>query len=123
MQTQRVNYKIQWINETAGKIKAAGYRVFLSESREYGFYTDKNGTKVVSFQTDLSGIPFSGNYKTSKPMTTGTGWRIADNDNGNYRKMFNAMPPSWAVHDSQWSFTTLEQHLKTYQKSSRYSEI
>ena len=113
----------EWIAETAKAIKGAGFRVFLAERGTYGFFTDKDGSRVVSFQLDLLRTTFSGNYTTDTPRQTGTGWRIADNDSGNYAEMFDACPPSWAVGSSKWKFTTLEKHTKTYQDSSKYTEL
>ena len=115
--------KKAWVAETATKIKAAGFRVFLAESGTYGFFTDETGERVVSFQLDLLQTTFSGNYKTDRPASTGTGWRISDQDTGDYRGMFAEYPPRWAVGDAKWKFTTLDQHLSMYQSSSHYREV
>lgn len=114
------NYAKQIIADTAASIKKAGFRVFLAESGTYGFYTDADGSRVVSFQTDLGQLSFSGNYKTNNPSQTGTGWRL--NTQG-YADMFNVVAPAWAVRDAKWQYTTLAQHLKTYQSSSKYREV
>lgn len=115
-----MSYKIEMVKELANEIKASGFRVFIAKSGTYGFYTDANGTRVVSFQAGLSGMTFSGNYKTTNPHSTGTGWQL---ENNTFKDMFNQIAPNWAVRGAEWNYTTLEQHLATYQKSSVYSEI
>ena len=117
------NYKVQAIAELAAKIKAAGFRVFIAESGTYGFYTDEQGTRVVSFQYDLGGFRFSGNYKSNH---CGTGWGLGESARVSaqgFRAMFESNPPRWATRGEPVSLTTLGQHLKTYQASSRYIEL
>lgn len=108
------------IAELVPQIKAAGFRVFVAERGTYGFYTDAAGSKVVCFQVGLGGLEFSGNYKTSAPSSTGTGWRLLTQPPA---EMFKQGPPQWALHGATWEYTTLEQHLKTYQASSKYTEV
>jgi len=122
MTKTRNDYNREATQEIARDILAAGFRVFLAESGTYGFYTDQEGQKVISFQLDLCGVKFSGNYKTDQPRQTGNGWGIAENDT-NYKSMIDAYPPHWAVGDSNWQYTTLEMHLSTYQSSSKYKEV
>ncbi|WYW04202.1 hypothetical protein Kallioja_00004 [Pseudomonas phage vB_PpuP-Kallioja] len=114
------NYKTEAVAKLAQEIKAAGFRVFIAESGTYGFYTDTDGSRLVSFQFDLGGFKFTGNYKTDQPRQCGTGWGLED---GSYHHMFNQHAPRWAVRDANWQFTTLAEHLKTYQSSSRYTEL
>ena len=111
------------MKELTDKLKKQGYRVFLADSGTYGFYTNELGSKLVSFQIDLGVLSFSGNYKTDNGRQTGTGWRITANDTGDYKAIFNTPAPHWAVGDSKWQYTTLKQHLDTYQKSSKYNEL
>lgn len=106
----------------AHDIKKAGYRPFIAENGTYGFYTDKEGSKVISFGIDLLRIRFSGNYVSECPQSTGTGWGIGDNRE-DFGDMFKAIPERYAVGGWKWKFTTLEQHLKTYGPSSRYKEV
>lgn len=102
---------------------AAGYRAFLSESGTYGFYTDTEGTRVVSFQSRYSMPCVSGNYVTSCGRETGTGWKISDGfDPALLDAYFNAKPPRWAVKNHEWRYATLEDELKRYQSSSRFVE-
>ena len=120
-----MNYKLEIINEIAESAMQAGYRAFLAESKEYGFFTDAEGSRVVSFQFDLLSSSFSGNYVTDKPRQTGTGWRIGENyalTQGSFDGMFNSGPPMWAVKDAKWHHATLADHLKRYGCSSRYTE-
>lgn len=118
-----MSYKIQAVKEVAAEIKKAGFRVFIAKSGSYGFYTDAQGSKVVSFQYDLCGVKFSGNYKSK---TCGTGWgmdSVFEFTAEAFNKMFEAFPPRWATNGEQVKPTTLEQHLKTYQASSQYTEV
>jgi hypothetical protein len=131
--TMQRDWKKETVTTLATNLIAAGYRVFIAKSGHYGFYTDKEGTKIISFQMDLSGVSVTGNYKTSNPRQTGTGWRITDSFNcfNKYPgvnkveadRVFNAFPPSWALGSATFKHTTLEQHLKTYGQSSGYIEF
>jgi len=110
-------YKTEATTQLAADIKAAGYRVFIAKRGTYGFYTDAEGSRVVSFQFDLGGFKFSGNYKSK---TCGTGWQLED---GSFEGMFNQNAPQWAVCGADVKYTTLDQHLATYQQSSQYVEV
>ncbi len=120
-----MNTRQQLVAELAEQILEQGYRPFIAKSGEYGFFTDKDGTRVISFGCDLSGVNFSGNYKTSAPRSTGTGWRIADTISGPFdcEQLFNSYAPQWAVGSATWRYATLADHLKTYQASSGYVEM
>lgn len=111
--------------EMVGLIKKAGFRAFLAEQGDYGFFTDQQGSRVVCFEIGLGGIGLSGNYKTSEPKKTGSGWRITDSGGrvDSVTDAFAACPPQWAINNAKWRFTTLDEHLATYQKSSRYTEV
>lgn len=114
-----MSYKVEAIKELAKNIKASGFRVFIAKAGSYGFYTDAEGSKVVSFQYGLGGYTFTGNYKTDQPRSTGTGWQLAD---GTYQQMFNECP-TWSLRGANWKYTTLEQYLATYHPSSQYTEF
>lgn len=115
-----MSYKVEAVKELANEIKAAGFRAFITKSGTYGFYTDSAGSKVVSFQYDLGGFTFIGNYKSNNPHS-GTGWGLVTDS---FKAMFAQCPPSWAIPSGYtFKFTTLEQHLKTYQASSQYVEV
>ena len=118
-----MNYCKEIITAMVSRIKDSGLRVFIAEAGTYGFFTDSAGTRVVSFQCRSLQVSFSGNYKTNDPGSTGNGWRIMDHDAGGYRNMLDAHPPAYAVGESKWEFTTLAQHVETYQPSSRYIEV
>jgi hypothetical protein len=119
-----MSYRQELAAEMAEKIKKQGFRVFLAERGTYGFYTDKEGSKIISFQVDGLRFSLSGNYKTSRPQNTGTGWRITEEGRGaDFKQVFEAYPPYWAVGDAAWHYTTLDQHLDTYQSSSKYQEV
>jgi hypothetical protein len=114
------NYKTEAVAALAQEIKAAGFRVFIAASGTHGLYTDLAGSRVTSFQYDLAGFKFFGNYKTDQPRSTGTGWEVL---RGTFADMLAEYPPQWAVRGANWKFTTLDQHLATYQPSSRYTEV
>ena len=116
----RNDYKKEAIEALAVEIMAAGFRVFIAERGHYGFYTDEAGSCVVSFQYDLGGVSFSGNYRTESPRTTGTGWGL---ESGTFANRFNQSAPRWATNGFSWKYTTLAQHLALYQASSRYTEL
>lgn len=109
--------------ELAQAIKAAGYRVFIAERGTYGFFTDEAGSRVVSFQNELAGFRFSGNYMSK---SCGTGWGLGEVhtfDKPNFDSLFESNPPRWDTRGEAVTVTTLEQHLATYQKSSKYVEV
>ena len=119
-----MNYKQQAIKELATAIKSQGFRVFIAKNGGYGFYTDQDGTKVISFQYNLGGYSCSGNYKTNQPTQTGTGWGISNDFTSYHAKdAFDQTPPEWALGKAEWQYTTLDQHLGQYQKSSGYTEL
>lgn len=113
-----MTYKTEAVAQLAQEIKAAGFRVLIAKSGTYGFYTDEEGTKVVSFQYDLGGFKFTGNYKSK---SCGTGWMMEDGMT--FDAMLKADAPNWATKGEAVQCTTLEQHLATYQTSSVYTEI
>jgi hypothetical protein len=116
-----MSYKVEAVAQLAQEIKAAGFRVFLAASKTYGFYTDAEGSKVVSFQLDLGGFNFTGNYTSDQPRQTGTGWQLAQGGR-TYTEMFNECP-TWSVRGANWKYTTLAQKLAVYQASSKFEEI
>ena len=117
-------YEKQAAAEFAQAAVKAGYRAYLAEKGNYGFYTDDDGSRVVSFQFNgFFESSVGGNYVTDKPAQTGTGWRIADASAKNIRVYFDANPPHWAVRDSKWRLATLDDHLDRYQRSSKYEQV
>lgn len=119
-------HEIQAAGEIAAAAGRAGFRPFLAEKGNYGFYTDADGTRVVCFQVNgylETGV--SGNYVTSDPRKTGTGWCIADSFNADMiRDYFDARPPGWAVSTGiTWRYATLDDHLNRYGASSKYIEL
>jgi len=106
------------IEDLVKEISKSGFRVFLSDSCEHGFYTDKLGSKLISFEVCCGVSEFSGNYKTDQPSQTGTSWGI---DAASFKDMFASTPPSYAVGDSEWRFQGVKEHLDTY-SSSKFAE-
>jgi hypothetical protein len=129
----------QW----AGTIKGLGFRVFLAESRTYGFITDAEGSRVLSFGFSDGGS-LGGNYGPPS-QESGTGWRMDESPwdlktAEDVKRALYAQAPSWTRRDpgrcqscgraheggqrKGWQYyTTLEQHLSMYQSSSRYQEL
>jgi len=101
----------------------AGLRPLLAHTGTYGIFTDAEGARVVSFQVDLGGIVLSGNYKSEEPRITGTGWRIGTwKPDDNLVDILKSTAPHWATSGIPFRYTTLADHLKTYQASSKYEE-
>lgn len=110
----------QIIREVAQALASYGYTVYLSASKCHGFYTD--GKRVVSFGGTWSfSVDFTGRYVGSRE--SGTGWQIAGNrgvPSSIEAGQWLTMPaPAWA--NARPVYTTPEQHLATYGKSSGYS--
>lgn len=122
-------YEQETIDHITRLAKAAGFRVFIAERGNYGFYTDQEGTAVVCFQVNGCDFRLSGNYRPYDSLAgkyTGTGWIISDTvpaDKGTLISAFKRYPPRWATGCYQVSRTTLQQHQAAYQDSSRYQEI
>lgn len=111
--------KIKLVQRIAEKLHSYGFNVYLSKSKDHGFYT--NGQKVVSFGSPWNwALNFSGNYK---PGNSGTGWCIAreisDITEEQAHDFINATAPEWTGNRNP-IYTTPEQHLATYCKSSGY---
>jgi len=117
--------------ELISKIKSFGYPVYLSKNGNYGFFTNSDGSKIVSFQIDCFFFNFSANHKS---IGLGTGYRITNDEQcplweiDNFctaeflEKLINApIYKSRRKNEKFLSWTTLEQHLKSYQDSSKYS--
>jgi hypothetical protein len=122
----RTEIKKQYINELASNLKNKGFRVFISASGAYGFFTNEGGDRVVSFQVDdLSyQYSFSGNYypeKASSGVQVGRGWRL--DNNLSFKNMIASNAPQWATAGHAVKYTTLEKYLKTYQNSSQFTEL
>jgi hypothetical protein len=114
--------KKQLIQEIAESLDSFGFKVYLSKDKNYGFYTD--GKRVVCFGGTWNfSVDFSGNYAPSKEG--GTGWSIKNEQSSITRDQANdyivADAPSWANKNP--TYTTPEQHLKTYGQSSGYEEF
>lgn len=119
------NYRQTAADEFAARIKALGFRVFLAERGEYGFITDDEGSRVLSFSfTD--GGNLGGNYGPAS-RESGTGWRMDETPQSlttaeRVKRALYAHPPMWC--GKGWKhLTTLEQYLAMYGTSSRYAEL
>jgi len=123
----RTKYQQARIRELAYKITQAGLKAYIAKKGTYGYYTDSDGATVICFQLDnlVGGFTFSGNYVTSKPRETGSGWQMHTDGQiprpESLRNMLKATPPQWAVNGAEWRLTTQADHEARYQKSSEYA--
>jgi len=118
------DYARERADEIIRAIQTANYRPFLAESGTYGFYTDAEGTRIVSFECHAMSESVSGNYVTNEPHKCGQGWRIADSFRPDMvDEYFRMFAPRWAVGDAEWRHKTLKEHQAQYQDSSRYREV
>lgn len=115
-----MNYKQEAIAKLAQQIKHEGFRVFIAKSGTYGIFCNREGTRVTSFQYDISGIRYFGNYVTDQPRRTGTGWEARQ---GAFADINAEYPQPWMTNDAKWSFKTLKQMQKDYAASSCYVEL
>jgi hypothetical protein len=112
--------KIELVKHIAEKLHSYGFNVYLSKNKEYGFYT--NSKKVVSFGGSWCfSLDFSGNYKPI--IGSGSGWSIArelsDITEKQAHAFINATAPDWTGNRNP-IYTTPDQHLAIYGKSSGY---
>ena len=114
--------KKQLIAQIAQNLHSFGYTVYVSDDGRHGFYTD--GKRAVSFGGQWNFcVDFSGNYKPSR--TGGTGWQIATEQSDitaeQAHAYITANAPRWA--NANPIYTTPEQHLETYGRSSGYTQF
>ena len=117
----------QPVRDFAARLTALGFRVYIAQdgAGRYGFITDAEGARVLSFSFNDGGS-LSGNY--GPPSTeSGTGWRMDEAPHDlrtadDIRRALNAHPPSFCGRG--WRYlTTVAQHLATYHPSSLYAEF
>ena len=117
----------QYERETARRFaehaKALGFRAFLAESGHYGYITDEDAQRVMSFGVDFGSIKLSGNYRASR--LTGSGWEI-ERDIGAESLTRDEMAgylhaPTW-VRDAT-PYVTEAEYRATYQKSSNFTQV
>jgi len=121
-------YDKQIIGDLASQLHDFGFRVFLAEKGTYGFYTNKEGSRVVSFESDLGNVSFGGNYRPlnlHEGRLVGTGWRMENvsHDKAGFVGALNRNAPVWATQGIKVKYETLDDHLKLYGRSSNYTEL
>lgn len=109
--------------EVARRALNEGLRVFLADDGkgDFGFFTDREGDRVVSFQVNAGGPSFYGNYGPPS-LESGTGWLILAGFPATLSELLTARPPAWC--GSGWKhLTTMAQHLQAYGVPCRYREM
>lgn len=111
--------KQELVRNAAIALTSYGFKVYISKDGQYGFYTD--GKRVVGFGGQWSfSLDYSGNYRSKR---SGTGWQIGREkgvlDFDEAWEYIKANAPRWATQEDV-RYTTPEQHLATYGKSSGY---
>lgn len=118
----RIEYERATIAALAQEIKAAGFRAFIAKDGTYGFYTNEDGSRVVSFGLDFGCPKFSGNHVSDNPKSCGTGWRMESQ--GTFADMLAATTPHWALpHGATCRPKTLAEYQRDYQSSSQFVEV
>lgn len=111
--------------EFAAHIKAMGFRAFIAESGEYGFVTDADGTRVLSFSFN-GPTGLSGNYHPPS-RESGTGWAMSKfpgelMTREDVEMALYAMPPAFA--GKGWKrVSTMADYIGLYGASSRFTEV
>jgi hypothetical protein len=116
-------YERNIIVEIAKQALIEGLRVFISKDGEgdYGFFTDQEGKRVVTFGCSYLVPRFAGCYEPPS-RESGTGWVIMDGYPETLSRLLNAYPPERAGRGWKY-FTTVDKHLKVYGKTSKYREV
>lgn len=117
--------------QLVAKIKSFGYPVYLAEKGDYGFFTNLDGSRIISFQIDYFFFNFSANHKS---IGLGSGYRITNDEQcliweidtfctaKFLESLLNAPAyKSRRKNEKFLSWTTLDQHLAFYQSSSKYA--
>lgn len=105
--------------------KDKGLRVFLSNEGKgnYGFFTDKNGQKVVCFDTEPFSLLRFYTAHTSKPgHCEGSGIMITEEVATPEKECLIQMLEANRETDG-YKPKTLEDQLKAYGESSKYKEV
>ena len=110
----------------ARRLHDLGFETYLSKDGCYGFFTNHDASRIVTFQADhyAMGVCIYGAYEPSK--NNGTGWRIYDGltpprSNDDVKIWLAAVPP---FTRNPWTpYTTRNQHLARYQRSSKFKRV
>lgn len=105
----------------AETLKEMGFIVYLSESQNYGIFTDDSGKRVVYFQYDrMEGYQFSGTYKANRYCGTGWGLRLKGFSESDFNKALYQVAPNWATQGYTPNYQTLENYIKDNKHSKYY---
>ena len=116
-----MNFKREIALDVARKALSEGLRVFLSADETYGFITDDDGVRVVSFYVPFSSPAFSGNYRHENPRRYGQGWQIREGMPETLRGFLSAVP--FRRINGKWRYKTLAEYLGEYGASSGFFEV
>lgn len=116
-------YNVTAAHDFAQRIKALGFVVYLAKQRHYGFVTDDTGARALSFAFNGCEDALGGNYGPPS-KESGTGWRM-DQTPQSLKTADDVRAALYATASrfcgKGWkNYTTAEQHLATYAKSSGY---
>lgn len=115
--------------ELAKQINSLGLTVYIAENGCYGFFTNSDGSRVISFEINFSWFNFSINHKSHN---LGTGYRItSDGECSIYD--FNWLTPDYVgrllnsppyrsrrKNEKFIRWTNFDEHMKIYNSSSKY---
>lgn len=109
--------------EFAKRINSLGFTVYIAENEGYGFITDATGNRVLCFDSER--LSLGGNYWPHS-VESGTGWVLEETMDRlrtaeDVSRALYSTAPLWCGRGFK-TYTTLEQHLKTYGPSSRYTK-
>ena len=113
------------VKKLVKECKTKGLRVFLSNEGKgnYGFFTDKNGQKVVCFDTEPFGLLRFYTAHTSKPgYNEGSGIMITEEVANPEKECLIQMLEANRETDGHKP-KTLQDQLKAYGQSSKYKEV
>lgn len=115
------NYQREYFLKVAQQITACGFTVYEAEGGTSGFYTDKEQTRVVSFEIALGVLKFSGNYEPNPE--NGSGWSMGEiplHEKALREALYSGVPHWIRFTKSELVFSTVQSYLDRYQSSSGF---
>jgi len=112
------------ILQFANELVDMGFTVYIAESGTYGFYTNSDQSRVISFGLSYGSVKLSHNCEPHEE--TGTGWTLAlpqQWDYDGFNAVLNSGLPYWNRVTMPVKMATMATYLKRYQKSSKFWEF